>query len=104
MSLELLVVMIILLVVALVVMGIFTGGIQNFTNIFGTQSDEQIKRTLCQTTCANYCYTHPPAAGETYPWAGGTGTGDKQVPQPSYKGQPITDCDARYGGKCDCHK
>lgn len=101
MSLELVVVAIVILIVALVVIGIFTGGMQNFMNIFSFQSDTQIKQSLCQTTCASYCFAHPPEAGKssTYPWGDGSG----KVPLPKYKGADLT-CSTIYGGDCNCNK
>jgi hypothetical protein len=97
MSLELIVVAIVLLIVAVVVIGIFTGGIQNFMNIFGTTSDEQLKNSLCATACANYCFLHPEVT-DPAPW-GGTG-----VPLPKYKNDDIKDCSTRYGSDCKCKK
>ena len=97
MSLELIVVAIVLLIVAVVVIGIFTGGIQNFMNIFGATSDQQIKTNLCATACANYCFLHPEAA-DSVSW------GSSGVPLPEYKGKPIDNCGTLYGGSCNCTK
>jgi hypothetical protein len=95
-SLELVVIVIVLLIVAIVVLGVFTGGIQNFMNIFGATSDQQLKTNLCATACANYCFLHPEATSP--PW------GSSGVPLPEYKGKPIDNCLALYGGSCNCTK
>ena len=94
MSLELVVVAIIILIVALVVIGIFTGGIQNFMNIFNFQSDAQIKQSLCQTACANYCFTHPQLkAGTSLTWVDKIeGNAENQIEKPQYKGKSIDNC------------
>ena len=99
-SLELVVIAIILLITAVVVLGIFTGGIQNFTSIFNTQSDQQIKTSLCMSACANYCMLHPqtdPSKPHEFGWGGTDG-----VPDPLYKGTAVG-CSTIYsGGKCVC--
>jgi hypothetical protein len=100
MSLELVVVAIVILIVALVVIGIFTGGMQNFMNIFGFQSDTQIKQSLCQTTCASYCFSHSQTTQEIK-WS--DTAADGSIQKPTYKGATIP-CDQIYGGPCKCNK
>jgi len=93
-SLELVVAAIVLLIVAVVVLGIFSGGIQNFTNIFNTQSDQQIKINLCAAACANYCFLHPDKDSASWSELGGL--------LPSYKGDPVK-CES-FIATCNCKK
>jgi len=94
MSLELLVVAVVILIVAVVVVMIFTGGMENFNSIFGAQSDQQLKVTMCQTACSNYCMIHPGTTADV-PWA--------DVPDITYKGTKInSECASLYGGPCKC--
>ncbi len=85
MSIEIVVVAIIILIVALVVIGIFSGGIANFNSIFTSQSDDQIKKSLCDTTCANYCFMNPVKDGTaaTHTW------GEGGLVAPTYKSNTI---------------
>ncbi|MCK4335808.1 MAG: hypothetical protein KAW40_03725 [Candidatus Aenigmarchaeota archaeon] len=92
-SLELIVVAIVILIAGVVVITIFTGGIENFMRIFGFYSDEQIKQGMCANACSSFCMFHPEkASGE---WGTTPGLED-----PKYKDVPIG-CRTVYGN-CVC--
>ena len=95
-SLELVVVAIVILIVAIVVIGIFTGGLERFMSIFGIQSEQQIKQSMCANACSSFCMFNPEKT--TGVW--GTDAGLKDI---MYKGKPIdSECITLYKEKCEC--
>ena len=94
-SLELIVVAIVILIAGVVVITIFTGGIENFMRIFGFYSDEQIKQGMCANACNSFCMFHPDKPSGTW--------GEDGLKDIMYKGDDLTDseCQSLYGS-CIC--
>ena len=57
---------VVILITALVVIGVFTGGLGNFQNIFNPWVKQTGISTLCQSKCQTGCFTGSPPLDTYY--------------------------------------
>jgi len=83
---------VVILILAVVLVTIFSGGIERFLQIWGVFSTEQLVSARCQTKCQELCANSGAKSGKPLGW-----TGSVKVGGATYS------C-SQYGFTCDCSR